>query len=285
MLNEIKKDLLVRAKRLGDYTSFSVDELLNNYCDLKDKGDHRQDYYFSALALIFWPWVKKFADKSPNIGLEMEDFFSWECEGIEYACKYRAWQDETKKISGTACVNQCMNTIRLQHYYEYNLDKHRANYGVISLDSQFDNDDDNSNTLLDTLVDEADVQIKEVSEGTNMAVSYIQSYINKNKIIEAIILDLIAFNDVEKHTKKTIKNVQPDGSVKKHRIDQSEFWAYKLVQLLGNLPEDYKKYFEGKYQVSGNLLDVALEQVGKCNNQKLYKYLRTCLANCRADFE
>ena len=283
MLNDIKRDCVMYAKRLGDYETLDTNYLADSYCEAKDKGEYKQNYFFCALVLRFWYVIYKLFEKSPNLGLEIEDYYCWLVEAIEYACKYRAWQDPTKHISAQACINQCINTIRLQHYYEYNLDKSKANFGAISLDNSF-SDDEAQNTLIDTLVDEKDLAYKENAEGEGVALSYIQSYINKNKLVEAIILDTIAFNDTERQVKTTVKETLEDGTTRKYTEVRTEFWAHKLIQILGSLPDDFETYFISKYKVNQNALEAALEQIRKSNNQKLYKYLRKCLETCRADF-
>lgn len=282
MLTDIKRDFINSAKRLGNYESLDITYLANHYCEARDTGNYSQNYYISALMLKFWPAVYKLYKQSPGLGLEIEDMVSWLHEAIEYACKYRAWQDPTKNISAQACINKCIGTIRHQKYYNCNLDKDRANYGAISLDNNF-GDEDSSTTILDMLVDEDDVAMRENFEGASVATSVVQSYINKNKLIEAIILDTIAFQDAERQVKETVKVQQEDGSIKKYTIVKTEYWEHKLVKLLGTLPEDFENYFISKYRVNQNALEAALAQLRKANNQKLYKYVRNCRSTCRAD--
>ena len=285
MLNSIRRDCIAYAKKLGDYESLDTTYLADKYCEMKDTNDYRQSYYISALILRFWHVIYKLFEKSPNLGLEIEDFYIWLYEAIEYACKYRKWQDPAEHVSAQACINQCINTIRKQKYYNYNLDKNRANIGATSLDNTF-SDDEAAGTILDTLVDEKDLAQREYAEGESVALSYVQSYIDNNKLMEAIILDTIAFNDVERQVKETIKVEQ--GTFKKRTIVKTEFWPHKAIQVLGNLPDDFESYFTAKYDVNQNALSAALGQIRSAannhNNQKLYKYLRKCLATCKNDF-
>ena len=116
------------------------------------------------------------------------------------------------------------------------------------------------------------------------AIMLIQSYINKNKVVEAILLDNIAFNDVQRHFKKTIKTTTSTGATVRYVEHSSEFWPYKLVQLMNKLPETYKDDFMAKYKISEEKLDTVLEVIDRANNQKLYKYLRNCLSELRAAY-
>ena len=113
------------------------------------------------------------------------------------------------------------------------------------------------------------------------AVLLVQSYINRNKIIEAILLDNIAFNDVQKHFKKTIKTKNAEGEPIRYTEHSSEFWPYRLIQIVSKLPDTYKSYFLEKYNISEEKLTAILDVIDKASNQKLYRYLRYTLEELR----
>ena len=106
-------------------------------------------------------------------------------------------------------------------------------------------------------------------------------FINKNKIIEAILIDNIVSNDVQRHYKKTIKTVDSEGKPYKYTEHSSEFWPYKLVQIVSKLPETYKKTFMERYNISEEKLTATLDVIDRSNNQKLYKYMRKMLEELR----
>ena len=112
----------------------------------------------------------------------------------------------------------------------------------------------------------------------------VQSYIDRNKIIEAILIDNIAFNDVERHFKKTIKTVNASGEEVKYVEHSSEFWPYRLIQIVSKLPDSYKSYFMDRYKISEEKLNAILEIIDKANNQKLYRYLDKTLAELRVSY-
>ena len=116
------------------------------------------------------------------------------------------------------------------------------------------------------------------------AISLIQSYINHNKIIEAILLDNIAFNDVQRHFKKLVKTKTSDGKDLKYTEHSSEFWAYRLIQIVSKLPDTYKTYFMERYSISEEKLTAILDVIDRANNQKLYKYLAKTLEELRASY-
>ena len=257
----------------------TIEKMLNGYCLAKDSGDERKkDLYISGLMLRFWFVIGKLKQKCPGINLQTEDFISWLYESIEYACKYRAWQ-KNSKINAQQCVNQCIETIRKQHYYEFNLDKNRANYCVVSMDSTVS--EDSNFSLGDTLEDENSTQEIRKVESDNSVRMLIQSYLNDNKIIEAMILDTIAYGETERIVKTTNKYIDDLGKERKAIKVTKEFWPFKVVQTLANINDDYNTYFKSKYEIKPEVVDIAVKAIKKANRSKLYKYLDKTLEDAR----
>lgn len=281
MLNETKRDLTCAARRLiKPYEQYSIDELADAYCDAVDSGNEElKNIYISALILRFWYNIDKMyrANKvAPS--LEHEDFFWWLYEAIEYACKYRGWRDPTKNLNAQQCINKCIETIKLQKYYDLRLDKRKVVNNCCSMDTPLG--DDSGKTIADVLEDEEHFD----DHSSETAISLVQSYINNNKIIEAILIDNIAFNDVQKHFKKTVKTTTPDGDTMRYVEHSSEFWPYKLIQIISKLPDSYKSYFLNRYAISEEKLDSILGVIGKSTNQKLYRYLDHTLEELRVSY-
>ena len=132
-------------------------------------------------------------------------------------------------------------------------------------------------TIGDTLVDEGADPMSNTTDGARCLIQY---YINSNKIVEAIILDTIAHNDTFKHTSK-VKKIELEEETVKYTEHSSEFWAYKVVQLLGNLPAQYITHFLSKYEVDEKILRIGIEAIKQANNQKLYRYLENTLKSCK----
>ena len=285
MLNETKKDLTEQARKLiKPYEQYSIDELADAYCDAVDSNNSTlKDIYISALILRFWHKIDKmYRANTTAPSLEHEDFFWWLYEAIEYACKYRGWRDETKSVNAQQCINKCIETIQLQKYYNLRLDKRKAaNYCVSMEDPVYsDGVSDDAQTLADII--ESDEVVDDFS--SDDTVTLVQSYINRNKIVEAIIIDTIAFNDVQRHFKKTIKTKNAAGEDYKYVEHSSEFWPFKLVQLVSKLPASYKKSFMRKYTISEDKLTAVLDSLSKVNNQKIYKFLRLTLDDLRVTY-
>ena len=284
MLNETKKDLIEQARKLiKPYEQYSIDELADAYCEAVDTANNTlKDIYISALILRFWYKIDKmYRENTVAPCLEYEDFFWWLYEAIELACYYRGWKDTSKDLNAQQCINKCIDTIRLRKYYDLRLDKHKAVNYCSSMDAPVYNDgDDAAMTLGDMLEDEED----HFDSSSDDAIMLVQSYINRNKIIEAILLDNIAFNDVQRHFKKTIKTTNAEGETYRYTEHSSEFWPYKLVKIVSKLPKTYKKSFKERYSISDEKLTACLDVIDKANNQKLYKYLKNCLAELRVTY-
>jgi hypothetical protein len=84
--------------------------------------------------------------------LEHEDFFWWLYEAIEYACKYRGWKDPSKNLNAQQCINKCIDTIKLQKYYDLRLDKRKVVNNCCSMDTPLG--DDSGKTIADVLENE-----------------------------------------------------------------------------------------------------------------------------------
>jgi hypothetical protein len=284
MLQETKRDLIECARKLmKPYEQYSIDELADAYCDAVDTNNAQlKDIYISALILRFWYTIDKMY-KANTVApcLEYEDFFWWLYEAIEYACKYRGWRDTTKNLNAQQCINKCIDTIKLQKYYDLRLDKKKTVNYCTSMDAPICGGEDDEAKTLGDLIEDEDACYDSSADDTIMLV---QSYINRNKIIEAILIDNIAFNDVQKHFKKTIKTTNADGDAYKYTEHSSEFWPYKLVQIVSKLPATYKKSFMKRYHISEEKLSSVLDVINRANNQKIYRYLRSTLEELKISY-
>ena len=283
--NEFKSWAKILKAETGiDYSANGrevIQLMADGYCVAKDtNNEHDKNMYISGLMLRFWYQINKLKVRSPIQGLDYIDFMDWLFEAIEYACKYRAWQDPAKKVNAQQAINQCIETIRVQKYYDLNLQKNKVNINTYSLESTASGEED-APSLLETLVDEDAIDRADYIESSYAAYSLIQRYINKKKIVEAIILDTIAFNDVQKQSKKVVKGVDAEGKPTKFTQHYSEFWPFRCVQILGNLPEDYSSYFHKHYQVVKEEFEAALNVIRNANNQKLYRYLAKTLDSAK----
>jgi len=257
----------------------TVRKMLDGYCKALDEGDeYLKDLYIAGLMLRFWDRIKKLALKSPGFEQDLLEFHDWLYEAIEYAVKYRKWQKDPN-TNAQQCISQCIETIRLQHHYEANLDKHRANFNTTSLETPMD--ESGKTTLLDTMTED-DKDSTGLYSPEASARDIVQMCINSQRLVEAIIFDTIAFGDTLKTKKVTHQQVDEEGNTYKYSTTTSEFWAFRCVQALAKLPENYYQYFLENYKVKPEALTAALESVKHSNNQKLYKSITSAINFAKA---
>lgn len=277
MLRQVRKDCFASAQQLGDYQAMSEEQLMNGYCEALDTGDKlNKDRYISAMILRKWYTIhSKILPKGKLYGIEDEgDAFAILIEAIDYAAKYRAWQNPEKNCSAQAAVNQCIATICEQHRYQACLDKHKANYNSDSLDAPVRGKDgsDEATTVADTI---GGYEMESDLMNGSGADALIKECLKRNRPVEAIFLDIMAYNDCLKHTTKTVKKKKDSGEKVTYKENYSEGWDYRTIQLTNELDYDtYLTYFTGKYRIPTDVAKVALDVIFKANNQKKYRYLR-----------
>ena len=284
MLNDTKRDLTLCARQLArPYEAYSIDELADAYCDAVDTSNEAlKNIYISALILRFWHKIDKmYRANTVAPSLEYEDFFWWLYEAIEYACKYRGWRDSEKNLNAQQCINKCIETIKLQKYYNLRLDKNKSVNYCTSIDETIGEQKEGG---CKTLADVLEAEETDYDTSADDVMMLVQSYIDNNKIIEAILIDNIAFNDVQKHFKRVVKTTNADGETVRYTEHSSEFWPYRLVQIVSKLPATYKSSFMQRYNISEEKLTAVLNTIERSTNQKLYKYLSSCLTELRASY-
>lgn len=286
-LTIFKQQLLVKAQKLLDFDGSTIEKdkitaWANAYCEACDNNDdEKKDLYISALMLKFWYQIPDMYKKTKTCGkYEYEDYSSILFNCISIACdkKHRAWQND-EKLSAQACINQVIATRGVaQIMYESNLAKNRASVPAnqIYLDAIFDSEDD-------MLVSDS---FGKEDEALNYTPKWlIQHFIDNNKIIEAIILDNIAFDNCmrTKSTKKTY--IDEDGKESSYKVETNEFYARQCVQSLVHLPTNYLDYFKNSYTIEIKKLSAALDRIKSSNTTKLNKFLVKTLESAREELE
>ena len=282
MLTILKHDLLTAASRLPKpYESYKIDELANGYLKAtEDQDECGRDMYYSALVLRFWYRIDHLYCDNRTILPDHAAAFDWLVDGINLALYYKGWLNPKKHLNAQQCIQRCIATIRLRRYYDANLPKNRIHNGrhCMSLDAKMN--DDNEDTWADAYPSPDDQYAKIDAELETRGL--VQACIDDKKIVQAIILDTIAYKDCERSIKKTYKLVDEEiGKTYSYTTVGYEFQPRRLIKLLGALPEDYADYFSNKYIVKAEELNAALESVRKSNNQKLYKFVDSTLNDFR----
>lgn len=283
MTQESKETFAEQAKIIPNYGKLSVQVHADGYHNAILSGDKRlAGAHLSAIILRGWYNIEKIYQKCKNIvGFDREDALARYQDCVLQALNEAAWLDETKKLTAQQCINRKIKTRGWAAVlYEANLQKNKGCVNLQSLDEPISGEEDRELTLLDTIEDEhsdlADV------DANGFAQALIQKFVNKNKVIEAIIMDTIAFHNFDKMTKTVNKTISPEGKTVKTTTEYHEFSPRQCVKYLSALPTDYAKYFSQKYIVKEPIVEAAVAKVRASNNQKLYKYLRAALDYSRA---
>ena len=289
MLRDLKRDLESYASLAPEYKREARDADLitvfaDKYCKAFDEGDEtNKSIYYSCILLKFWNRITDLCQgKDKNYGeqlscvlsakkLDANDIFDEVCSCVNEAMKRRTWQDPEKKTNAQACINQIISSRAAGELIRpFNLKKNEGMLFQKSLDESLDGDEDRA-TVADITYDEV---ADEMEEGNRAAVSIIQSALDDNKIVEAIIYDHIAFQDCMKTETKKITYIDPEtGETKSISSKQQSFWAYQAIRYLSSLDDKYSKYFLNKYSVDRVKFDAAVGALKKANNQKLYRMI------------
>lgn len=282
-LDLFKEQLSMKAKSLPDYDESEIDKgkitrWADGYCDACDSGDEAmKDAYISALMLKFWHRVPDIYAKVKATGAyDYEDCASVLFESIATACspKYRAWR-KNPKLSAQACINQTLATRGVAAIiYESNLSRGQANAPA-------------NQVRLDDKLPDGDAPVSDMY-GTRdpivggEAKALIQSMIDEGNVVEAIILDSIAFDESMRISKS--KRVWTDMDGKSHgcKTSTAEFWSRKLVRSLTKLPAGYLAYFTGAYEVSQDSAEAAISKIAESNTTKLHRFVDKALISAKA---
>ena len=269
-----------------------IQRAADDYCAAVDANDDDGKNKFMAVLLVkFWREIGKMQRKCKAVKLlEYGDYFSKLYYCIDTAMSYRAWKDETKHTNAQACINSTIASRgAAEILYQSNLQMNKANINCASLDTPINGDsDDKETSLADTIAS------TEIVGPFSKADDVIQMYVDKNKLVEAIVIDTIANNDTLKITSETatytcleknIKTGEMEEVEYKGKTNYAEFWRYRTAQLLMNLPDNYEKLFAARFKVAAEALEAAVNAFRTAKNQKVYKYLDNTLADMRDNKE
>lgn len=288
-MNEFRRSLEIAASRAERYdrNSRAADDitfLANKYCEAYDAGDEDgKSTYISALMLKFWDNVGRMQEtcRTANFG-EYDDFGMQLFKCIQVACEMRAWQPTSSYYKSPTTAKACINQVIASRgapeiMYEANRDisKIHAAGNLAYLDSPLDGTDAESGTFGDTIE-----SLDDSVEATNMKLGMkmlVESYVKRNKVVEAIVLDTILSSDCVRQTSKKESYVGYDDEgnevEKTYTKYSSEFWDYQAVKALKGLPAGYVSSFSRKYGANEAVIQAAYNAIGSASSTKLYKYL------------
>lgn len=272
--SEVRKMYIPYAKQLGDYEKIPFNTIADKLCEAVDNNkEPEKTQYFAVVMLKFLPYLINYYMKWNGV-YSFEEVYDKGVDAVFYQLqpKYRSWQKGSAFYKGHGAQQAFIQTLmhRLAELpYESNLDIHKANFNTESVDAPIGDDDDGC--TFGDLLPADDTDIASIEDGAR---SMAQMYIDKGRPVDAIILDTIAYNDTMKHQKKTIRKTGENGEKIRYQEVYSEHWDYAVIRILSNLPENYAQYFSGKYKISEEACEAAVQAIRTATNSKLYRYLR-----------
>lgn len=288
-MTQTQKSYESYAKLIPDYDRSSRDPQLitrwaDAYIEARRAGDeYEANKYFAAIILKFWDNVQRIYEAVKQTGSDYDDCAQQLAKCVMVALDYAAWREDSphykRPTTAKACINQVIASRGAPEIiYEYNLDSKKANVNTLSLDTTI-SDDEDGKTWADTI---EDADALEAEEANRAAIEMVQMLVDHKKIVESIIADVIVTYDCKKEVKEVVDYTDLEGNPVKITKVHHEFWPYKCVKALGELPDDYADYFASKYEIVRDELDAALIMIRKANNQKKYKYLENSRNTMRA---
>lgn len=139
MLEENRKlfEELADSRLDFDWRHFDKSELCRRY--LQHENDDLSGAYMSAIIYRYWTNITNKYNMSKSVAT-FEDCYEWLIDSIEYAFKFRAWEDPTKPIYNDPkgpdkVINKILECRRVNTYVAANRYKRKLNANVCSIDS------------------------------------------------------------------------------------------------------------------------------------------------------
>jgi len=310
-LDDLKKSCEVEASLLvvngKTYDQLTKNELGNGFCDWdeissttkdedeRERAEIMKSRYWAAIMLRYWYKIPKWILESKSLNLPPIEFYNWLHGSLHDAFYYRSWRklrrarpndpesewiDNPQYTDMDNCVfDRSVNFFcaarRGKEYQAANKDKRKANTQAMSIDKTFDED---GYSILDR------EGLSTEGSGYNGIRSLINLFLEEDKLVEAVIIDSIAYGDSLKEDKNKYIYTYMDKNEKGEDVEVSEtnyryaheFNARKVVKQLTELNDKYfTEYFTKEYNVKD--YHPILEKIKSLDNNKLYKAIEKTL--------
>ena len=275
---------LRKANLIKDWRKLTQRELANACLQYKDTNPDLYEKYFSCLVITFWYKIMTFSEKSQSSKNQLEDYVDWLIDTLELALKYHYWtlpENLLDKKAIEKAVNRCAETVRQRYYYQYNLDKHKANYLTDSLDAKLEDLHDSFYLLEDDTYEE---------NTSKLNFGSIISYFKKqNDILSIILLDAICWQDtfIVSTKKEKFTRIEDDEVVEDSaKVSTYEFSLIKLNKYIRKqLNNNVITYLIKSYNLSDSLVKNEVTNLQKLSQLKLNKLIADKLLELRNNKE
>lgn len=282
-IRELKRFVTKKYCEWDEYTALATDPVE------VEKGERYKSAYWAATMLAYWGKIYDWKSTSLSLNLPDTDYFDWLNDSLRDAFCYRSWMkrrrlhpkdpnsewiDNPNYIEDEDAADKSINYFcaarRGKEYQAANKHKRKANYQNLSIDNTFDED---GYCILDR------EGLSTAGSGYNGVKSLVKLFLEENKVIEAVILDTIAYGDSVKEDKqKYVNTVEEDEDVN-YRYSH-EFNERKVVKQLNEINEQYfTDYFNKEYQVSD--YKSILDKLKSLTNGKLHNEIQKTLMSIK----
>ena len=323
-LNDIKKSCEAEAsiikvecldengnKIVKGYQDLTKKELADGFChwdeiedmtkdeNEKAKAEILRSAYWAALLLRYWFKIFDWMKTSGSLGLRDIDFFDWLHDSLRDAFIYRSWRKLRRKypkhhngewienpdyVEDENAVDKSINYFcsarRGKEYQAANKDRRRANYQSLSIDQTFDED---GYSILDR---EGLSTPGKTFDGVK---ELVKLFLDKNKFIEALIIDNMAYGDSYKVTKAKKTQIIKETNMETNQEEEVEVsyntFTYqpntrKLVKSLTEIDDNYfNEYFNKQYKITD--YKPILDSIKGLTNAKLYKEIEKTICTIK----
>ena len=282
------------ANIIQGWKSMTKTELANGYCHYDELEQtsytkSMKEHYFSALMCKYSYMVTYMYSKRQSVlkRLDIEDYHDCVVESLLVGLKYRRWRDPKFKDlynnpNGAEVVfNRCFYSIEKKYYKYYNQDCRKLGFVTLSLEDEIDsskneNAENDGKLCLKDTIDEYSA----TNEAPSMCRDIVQHYLDKGRILEALIVDGIGYQSTFKETRyNTIEEIDGKKTSVSHK--KEEFSSKELVNHLVNLDSYFMDYFHKNYNVNNEVLTNCIEKIETTKRNKLYSIIDTTLVEVK----
>lgn len=246
-LKEIKDGFLKSASQIPNWKELDKKELANGYLKYKDTNPALANSYISCLIVSYWNLLFSFQQSCGTSAIDNAAAYNWLIDAIERLFKYKPWLDPTAKIyNDERVIDKAMYTYmqsaRTNELVANSLQKRRLNINCYSIDSlETENDSGVFTKSKEKL--SVDVSIRNL----------IQSFIDKDDIITAVIIDIICYEI-------PFKNGKYDNNL-----------VYRTIRDIG---AEFYNYFVEEYNVDKDKLEKCVKKMQGYHNTYFVKYVK-----------
>lgn len=223
-----------------------------------DDTNPLRENYLSALICKYWGTITINFKKSLGSGVTPLTCYDWMIDGILKGMSYRKWEDPTCSLYGDPdapekIINRCIYSARQLWYYNSNLIKNSGDSSLIKLDALLNDQEEN----YEFIQDDTESSLQQLEKVDHLK-NFIQSYIDKEKVEKAIVIDNICFGDV---------------------ILNKKYSKTKLVDVMEKLSLDevYKKHFISNYNITEEDYEQTVERISSLNRTKLLDIVKNLI--------